>query len=167
MWNNPQHPRPSETHPPVSRSRHCCLGDGQRHALPEAGNASMRRFLSPVTLGRLSILSAAILGSALLISSERAALTQRDKAFYLHEKEASFVRPGLMIKITSADIATDGTIRATFKLTDPKGLALDRLGVVTPGTVSVSFIAATIPSNATQYTAYTTRVQTSPITGKS
>jgi OmcA/MtrC family decaheme c-type cytochrome len=125
----------------------------------------MRRFLSPVTLGRLSIISAVILGSALLISSERPAFTQRDKAFYLNQKEASFVRPGLTIKITSADIAADGTIKATFKLTDPRGLPLDRLGVVTPGNVNVSFVAATIPSNATQYTAYTTRVQTSPITG--
>jgi hypothetical protein len=127
----------------------------------------MRRLISPVTLGRLSILSAVILGSALLVSSERPAFTQRDKAFYLDEKEASFVRPGLVIKITSADIASDGTIKTTFKLTDPKGLPLDRLGVVTPGNVGVSFIAATIPSNATQYTAYTTRVQTSPITSRS
>ncbi|HYP09122.1 MAG TPA: OmcA/MtrC family decaheme c-type cytochrome [Bryobacteraceae bacterium] len=85
----------------------------------------------------------------------------------MDEKDVSFVRPGLVIKITSADVASDGTIKTTFKLTDPKGLPLDRAGVVTPGAISVSFIAATIPSNSSQYTAYTTRVQASPSTGKS
>ena len=74
------------------------------------------------------------------------------------------MRPGLILKIESATIASDGTIQAQFKLTDPQGLPLDRLGVTTPGAVSVSFIAATIPAGQTQYTAYTTRVQTSPIT---
>jgi OmcA/MtrC family decaheme c-type cytochrome len=44
---------------------------------------------------------------------------------------------------------------------------LDRLGVVTPGSVSTSFVAAYIPQGQSQYVAYTTRTQTSPITGVS
>lgn len=118
--------------------------------------------ITPVTLGRVSIFSAVILGSALLISSPSAPFTTRDKAFYMDEKEASFVRPGLVITITKGEIATDGTMKATFKLTDPKGQPLDRTGAVTPGAVSVSFIAATIPNGSDEYQAYTTRVQTTP-----
>jgi OmcA/MtrC family decaheme c-type cytochrome len=127
----------------------------------------MRTRISTVTLGRVSILSAVILGSALLLSSPNAGFTVRDKAYFMNEKDASFVRPGLVMKITGATAAADGTVRVTFKLTDPKGLPLDREGIVTPGTVSTSFILATIPNGQTQYQAYTTRVQASPRTGKS
>ena len=123
--------------------------------------------ITPVTLGRVSIVSAVILGSALLLSSPNAAFSVRDKAYYMDENQASFVRPGLVIDLTRGEIASDGTMKVTFKLTDPRGLPLDRTGVVTPGAVSVSFIAATIPSGQDKYRAYTTRVQTSPITGRS
>lgn len=126
----------------------------------------MRTRLSPATLGRISIVSAVIIGSALLSSAPTPVFTKNDRAYYMDEKQAAFVRPGLVIDITKAEIASDGTIKATFKLTDPKGMPLDRAGVVTPGAVSVSFIAATIPSGQDKYQAYTTRVQTSPITGK-
>jgi len=93
--------------------------------------------------------------------------TKHDMAFYATQATIDFVRPGLVLTITGATIASDGTITATFTLADPKGLPLDRNGVFTPGTVSVSFIAATIPQGQEQYTAYTTRVQTSPITNQS
>lgn len=87
---------------------------------------------------------------------------------YRVRKEAmNFVRPGLIIKVTAAEIATDGTIRARVKLTDPKGAALEREGVNTPGPVSVSFIAAYIPAGQTQYRAYTTRVQVGAANGVS
>src|SRR5262249_15518168 len=75
-----------------------------------------------------------------------------------------FVRPGLNFNITAASIAQDGTITARILVTDPKGLPLDRNGVTTPGAVSMSFVAATIPKGHRQYTSYTTRMQTSPIT---
>ncbi|MEP7367973.1 MAG: hypothetical protein ABI972_32315, partial [Acidobacteriota bacterium] len=81
----------------------------------------------------------------------------RSKAHYASNDLVNFVRPGLVIKITAADIAADGTITATVLVTDPKGLPLDRLGVTTPGAVSLSFVAATIPKTQDQYTSYTTR----------
>ena len=87
-----------------------------------------------------------------------------DKAYYADPATINFVRPGLTMTIASANIASDGTISVDYKLTDPKGLPLDRAGVQTPGAVSVSFIAAYIPNGQEQYVSYTTRAQTSPIT---
>ena len=91
----------------------------------------------------------------------------REKAFFADASIAQFVRPGLVFKITDAQIAADGTIIATISITDPQGLPLDLSGVTTPGAVSVSFIAATIPKGQEQYTAYTVRAKTSTINGKS
>lgn len=110
---------------------------------------------------------AVVVGSVALVSAPGPTYTASNKEFYADPNLINFVRPGLVMKITSAEIAADGTIKAGIKLTDPRGLGLDRLGVTTPGTVSVSFIAAYIPKGKTQYVAYTTRVQTSPITGNS
>ena len=47
------------------------------------------------------------------------------------------------------------------------GAPLDRSGVVTPGSIDMSFVIAWYDGDLRQYTAYTTRVQTSPITGVS
>ena len=90
----------------------------------------------------LRILPVAILfGSALLLSSsDRPAFTTQDKAYFADQALVSFVRPGLAIKITSASLASDGTIAVQFTLADPKGLPLDRNGVDTPGPVSTSFV---------------------------
>jgi OmcA/MtrC family decaheme c-type cytochrome len=81
------------------------------------------------------------------------------------DRDVTFVRPGLSFTITGANIASDNVLRVRFKIADPKGLPLDRLGVYTPGAISVSFVAAYIPKGASQYVSYTTRAQTSPITG--
>jgi OmcA/MtrC family decaheme c-type cytochrome len=104
-------------------------------------------------------------GSALLISASKPTFSPHEKAYYASASVINFVRPGLVTKILSADIATDGTVRAKIRITDPQGLPLDRTGVDTPGVVSTSFIVATIPAGQTQYTSYTTRQQTSPING--
>jgi OmcA/MtrC family decaheme c-type cytochrome len=104
-------------------------------------------------------------GSALLVSASKPTLSPHEKAYYANASAINFVRPGLVIRILSADIASDGTIRARFRITDPQGLPLDRTGVETPGAVNTSFIAGTIPSGQTQYTSYTTRLATSPING--
>ncbi|MCX6621522.1 MAG: OmcA/MtrC family decaheme c-type cytochrome [Acidobacteria bacterium] len=91
-------------------------------------------------------------------------MTKYDKAAYASPAMVNFVRPGLSIQITSATVAADGTITAHVKFADPRGLGLDRLGITTPGAITCSLIAAYIPKGGSQYTAYTTRTQTSPIT---
>jgi len=72
-----------------------------------------------------------------------------------------FVTTGVVVKIKSATIASDGTITARFTMTDPNGAGLDINGVWTPGPVAVAFVAAYIPQGQTQYTAYTTTVNKS------
>src|ERR1035441_9916636 len=85
--------------------------------------------------------------------------TKHEKAAYLAEDLVNFIRPGVIVKIGSAAIAKGVTI------TDPKGMALDRLGVSTPGPVSMSLIAACIPAGKTQYVSYTTTVAKPTIPG--
>src|ERR1017187_10558187 len=91
--------------------------------------------------------------------------TKHEKAAYLAEDLVNFIRPGVIVKIASANIAKDGTITARVTITDPKGMALDRLGVSTPGPVSMSLIAAYIPAGKTQYVSYTTTVAKPTIPG--
>src|ERR1035438_7978477 len=73
-----------------------------------------------------------------------------------------FARPGLVITINSAKIASDGTITVTYTLTDPAGLPLDAAGVTTPGAVSLAYVASYIPTGQAQYVAYTTRANSGP-----
>src|SRR6266568_3999949 len=121
----------------------------------------MRRF------GRIGVqfapAVALLAGSALLISASKPTFSPHEKAYYADAAAVNFVRPGLVTKILSATIASDGTIQTRFRITDPQGLPLDRLGVDTPGAVATSFIISAIPNGQTQYVNYTTRVQTSPI----
>ena len=113
------------------------------------------RFLLPV--------AAFLLCAIFLVSAPDTVFSPHERAAYLDPKTVSFVRPGLVMTIIDANIAQDGTITAHFKLTDKKGLPLDRTGVTTPGSVSTSFVAAYIPQGQAQYVSYTTRTQTSPI----
>ena len=106
-------------------------------------------------------------GTALARAADQQALTPRDKAFYLSEKEQSFIRPGLDFQITSATVAADGAVTYTFTLKDARGAPLDQDGVLTPGVISVSSVLARIPAGATTYLAYTTRNVSSTITGQS
>src|SRR4030095_8724094 len=87
--------------------------------------------------------------------------------YYLDANQVSFGRAWLKFTIQGATIGADNRLRVNFTITDNVGLPLDRTGVVTPGPVSTSFVAAYIPTGQSQYVAYTTRVQTSPITNKS
>jgi len=68
------------------------------------------------------------------------------------------VTTGVSLKILSAGIAKDGTITAKFTLQDANGAGLDVNGVFTPGVEGLSFVAAYIPNNGSQYIAYTTTV---------
>jgi OmcA/MtrC family decaheme c-type cytochrome len=91
--------------------------------------------------------------------------TPRDRAFFADDLTVQFVRPGLTIAVQSAAVAADGTISVNFTLSDPQGLALDRNGISTPGTISLSFIAATIRQGQQQYVAYTVRSATGAVSG--
>jgi OmcA/MtrC family decaheme c-type cytochrome len=111
-----------------------------------------------MSFSRICALAAVVLAGA---ASPAGAADSKDP------NDVSFVRRGLVIKVTAAEIGSDGTIRARVRLADPRGLPLDREGNSTPGAVSVSFIAAYIPQGQSQYVAYTTRAQTSPVNGVS
>lgn len=87
---------------------------------------------------------------------KKSSFTGTPKTAQLDESQANFVRPGVAVKIVAASIAKDGTITARVKIADPKGVPLDRDGISTPGTVSMSLIAAYIPAGQKQYVSYTT-----------
>ena len=111
-----------------------------------------------------------LVGAAALVSAPKSPFTKQDKAYYADPNQVNFVRPGLVLKVVSAEIASDGTIKARVKFSDPKGVPLDKDGIESPAAISngsPGMIAAYIPKGQAQYTSYTTRVQTSPITGKS
>ena len=95
-----------------------------------------------------------------LTGAPRREYSPHEKAFYAPNAVVAFVRPGLSIHINSAQIAGDGTIKVNYSITDPQGLPLDIHGVNTPGPVSLSYVAAVLPKDQTQYTAYTTRQAT-------
>jgi OmcA/MtrC family decaheme c-type cytochrome len=107
------------------------------------------------------------LSASFSASEEKSPWGIHDKLFYADPQVVAFVRPGLVLTVTTASIDADGTIKANLRMTDPKGLPLEREGINTPGAVSVSFVAGTIPQGGEQYVSYTNRTQTSPITGVS
>jgi OmcA/MtrC family decaheme c-type cytochrome len=110
--------------------------------------------------------AALLSGLALILAgATHAPLGKNQKAFYADPNVIAFVRPGLVIKITSAQVAQDGTISTDFTITDPQGLPLDRTGVTTPGAVSLTFIAAYIPKDQQQYVDYVTRSATGAVSG--
>src|SRR5579872_3486417 len=108
--------------------------------------------------GRIAAM-VAVIALSLTGATKKHQFSTHEKAFFADAQTVEFVRPGLTITIASASIAKDGTIAVTYNLTDPSGLPLDAAGITTPGVVAPSFVAAVLPANQDQYTAYTTRVQ--------
>jgi OmcA/MtrC family decaheme c-type cytochrome len=98
-------------------------------------------------------------------ATNKAMFKPNEKAAFADPQAINFVRPGLNVRVNSADIATDGTISVVFTLSDPRGLPLDREGVATPGAVALSFVAAHIPQGKQQYVSYTTRSATGAVSG--
>src|SRR5580692_637283 len=88
--------------------------------------------------------------------------TPHDKAYFLPDS-VEFVNPGLTITVQSAAIASDGTVTTAFTVSDPTGLPLDIAGVMTPGPISLSFLAAAIPQGQEQYVSYITRTATGTV----
>jgi len=87
-----------------------------------------------------------------------------DKRHYLTDQQIAFIRPGLVLTVKDVSVAADRSVSVTYQITDPKGLPLDRDGVLTPGAVNTSFIMAYIPTDQNQYVNLTTRSAKSPIT---
>ena len=100
--------------------------------------------------------------SVLLSESGSVHFTVHDRAYYLRPDEVAFIRPGLVLKITGAAIAPDGTVTAAYTVTDPAGLPLDASGVTTPGPITVSFVAAYIPTGTSNWLTMTSRKATAP-----
>ncbi len=112
-------------------------------------------------------LSVAGVGIAAIEDDNQQVYSVLEKAFYLSAADAIWIRPGLNLTVSNVSIGSDFKPTVTFRITDNGGQPLDREGKLTPGAVSLGIILAYIPQNATQYVAYTTRVQKSPITGAS
>jgi OmcA/MtrC family decaheme c-type cytochrome len=84
---------------------------------------------------------------------------------YLTEEEVGYIRPGLQVTVDAVEITADRRVVVDLSFTDDLGQALDRAGIVTPGEISFGFILAWYDAANRDYVAYTTRAQTSPITG--
>lgn len=85
-------------------------------------------------------------------------------------KNAYLTGKGLKLDVIDTQIVGT-TATVTFRITDDAGTPLDREGKYTEGAVNVRTVLARLDVAADgqpgQYTAYTTKVQTSPITGQS
>jgi OmcA/MtrC family decaheme c-type cytochrome len=84
---------------------------------------------------------------------------------YLTPQQVEYIRPGYNITLVSIQIPADRRPLVEVTFTDDKAQPLDRLGNVTPGALSASFILAWYDAPNRDYISYTTRTQTSPITG--
>ncbi len=85
--------------------------------------------------------------------------------YYLTSDEYSYIRPGLKVMVESVEVPADRRPVVVLSFTDDLGQPLDRAGVITPGAVSLSYILSWYDAQTRDYHAYTTRAQTSPITG--
>jgi len=78
--------------------------------------------------------------------------------------------PGLDFKIDKVDISATGEAVVTFTVKDAAGTPLDVNGKYTVGAINARFVLGWLGTDSagdpTQYTAYTTTQQTSPITSK-
>jgi len=83
---------------------------------------------------------------------------------YLTAQQVEYIRPGYNITLVSIQIPADRRPLVEVTFTDDKGQPLDRLGNITPGALSASFILAWYDAPNRDYISYTTRTQTSPIT---
>lgn len=92
-------------------------------------------------------------------------VSSHDLEFYMSPLSVDFVRPGLTVQLEDPTIGSDRRPRVNIRITDNLGLPLDRDGIASPGPVSLSFIVAHLPSEDSTYVAYTTRQQTSSLTG--
>ena len=89
------------------------------------------------------------------------------REFYMTADDLGFIRPGFHLTVNSITIPEDRRPLVDYSFTDDFHQPLDRNGEFTPGNLSINQVLAWWDADARHYTAYTTRVQTSPITGNS
>src|SRR5260370_9711451 len=114
----------------------------------------LRRSFFAISMLLLAVLVARLVAQRASDRARKAGPTGQVRPQAADKNLINFIRPGITVKIASAAIAKDGTITARVTLTDPKGLPLDMYGVTTPGSITVRFIAATIPAGQKQFVAY-------------
>ncbi|MCU1227183.1 MAG: hypothetical protein JWO97_67 [Acidobacteria bacterium] len=79
---------------------------------------------------------------------------------YLGAAALAYIRPGLKIVVNSVTIGSDRKPVADLTLTDSLDQPLDRLGKVTPGAISISFVLSWYDPITQNYTSYVTRTET-------
>jgi OmcA/MtrC family decaheme c-type cytochrome len=130
-----------------------------------------RSSLSPLLLIGLAAAGMGVLlfGTRVIAEQDPAGLVvlpaSHELDSYVDPLLVDFVRPGLSVKLENPNVSIDRRLSVDIRIADNKGLPLDRDGVFSPGPVSLSFIAARLPSTDATYVAYTTRNQTSVLTG--
>src|SRR3990167_5533069 len=108
-----------------------------------------------------------LLGAGLTIAGEgiQPKYQASEKAFYLPDADLEWIEPGLKLEIRGVEFQPPNVI-VTFRISEDRNRGLDRLGIETTGAVSTSFVLGRIKPGESQYTAYTTRIRTSRITGE-
>jgi OmcA/MtrC family decaheme c-type cytochrome len=91
--------------------------------------------------------------------------TKNQAEYYLSEKQLQYIRPGIHVSVEDVSIPADRHPVVEISFTDDMGAPLDREGIETPGPISFSYILSWYDADRRDYVAYTTRAQTSPITG--
>lgn len=79
---------------------------------------------------------------------------------YLTDAGIAYIRPGLKIRVNSVVIGSDRKPVVDLNLTDSLDQPLDRLGKLTPGAISLSFVLSWYDLATQKYTSYITRTET-------
>ena len=110
----------------------------------------------------VAVCCAVLLAAVVMASAQKSPFTVHDKAYYAMQSHDFSFTPGVIVKMKSATIASDGTIQADFTLNDPASGPLDMTGVQTAGSIEVGLVIAVLPKGQEQYVAYTTSTKTAP-----
>ncbi len=86
--------------------------------------------------------------------SPQAMYSPQSKEHYLSTEDFTYVRPGFHIAVNSVTIGTDNKPLVDLSFTDDLGQPLDRLGNVTPGALSASFVIAWLNPDTLDYASY-------------
>jgi OmcA/MtrC family decaheme c-type cytochrome len=96
-----------------------------------------------------------LLGVGIIIAGDGIQPTYKptEKAYYLTDAQLSFVRPGLKLVIQKVEFNPPNVV-VTFRISDDKDQGLDRLGIDTPGPLTIGYTLARIRPGDQQYTSY-------------